>query len=191
MGKLRIIAGTHRGRWISVPEGAGVRPTADRVREALFSILGVRLHGARVLDPFAGSGALGFEAVSRGAAEVVLIEVDRRVAATVRDNAAALGVGDRVRVLHGDAILEVGRARARGPWDVVLADPPIAGDAGDRLLAALVRARALAPGATVVVEGEASGPAPRGPAPLVAGRRVTYGRIGLDFLHFPDSRESR
>lgn len=191
MGRVRIIAGSLRGRWITVPGGQRVRPTADRVREALFSILGARVPGARVLDPFAGSGALGLEAISRGAAEAVLIEADRRVAAAVRDSVDSLCVRDRVRVIHADAIAEIERGRAQGPFDLVLADPPFGQGAGDRLLEVLVRAGALASGATVVIEGEASGEVPRGPSPLVHRRRSTYGRISLDFLHFPDSPESR
>ncbi len=191
MGRVRIIAGSLRGRWIAVPEGGAVRPTADRVREALFSILGARVSGARVLDPFAGSGALGLEALSRGAAEVVLIEADRRVVATVRENVASLDVENRVRTIHGDALAEIARGRARGPFDLVLADPPFGRGVGTRLLEVLVEAGALAPGATVVLEGEAADPAPEPPFPLEPGRRATYGRIGLDFLHFPDSPEFR
>jgi 16S rRNA (guanine966-N2)-methyltransferase len=186
---VRIIAGTLRGRWITVPDGGGVRPTADRVREALFSILGDQVPGARVLDPFAGSGALGLEAISRGAATAVLIEADRHAVAVVRENVASLGVEDRVRVIHSDAVSEIERSRNGGPWDLVLADPPYGDGSGSRLLRALVVAGALAPGATVVLENDASEPVPEARPPLVAGRRAKYGRIALDFLQFLDSQE--
>ena len=191
MGRIRIIAGSLRGRSIQVPEGGGVRPTADRVREALFSILADRVPGARVLDPFAGSGALGLEAISRGAARAVLVEADRRAVAVIRDNVALLAVEDRVRVVHSDVFLALERGELPGPWDLILVDPPYGGRSGSRLLRSLVAAGSLAPEAVVVVESEATDPVPEWPTPLVAGRRARYGRVALDFLRFPDSRESR
>ena len=105
MGYLRIIGGEHRGRRIAVPRGVAVRPTADRVREALFSILGPRVPGARVLDAYAGSGALGFEALSRGALEATLVEAQRRALSTLRATARELGLEGRV-VLHHGRVLE-------------------------------------------------------------------------------------
>jgi 16S rRNA (guanine966-N2)-methyltransferase len=120
----------------------------------------------------------------------VLVEADRRAVAVVRDNVASLGVGDRVRVVHSDAILALERGALSGPWDLVLADPPYGSGSGGGLLRSLVAASVLAPGAVVVVESDATDPAPEGPPPLLKGRRARYGRVALDFLHFPDSRES-
>ena len=121
---LRIVAGEFRGRRIAVPSVPGLRPTGERVREALFSILAERPVGARVLDAYAGSGALGFEALSRGAAHVVFVESDPRAARGLEQTAAALGVADRCCVLRGRVDEVLGRGAARGPFDLILADPP-------------------------------------------------------------------
>lgn len=124
MPGLRVTGGELRGRRLDVP-GGGVRPTADRVRESLFMVLTPRLGGARVLDLFAGSGALGIEALSRGAASCVFIEANARVAAVLRSNLAALGLEERsgthVRPAEG-WIPEAARAGLR--FDLVLLDPP-------------------------------------------------------------------
>src|SRR5689334_23860489 len=116
---MRIIAGAWRGRLLEAPPGSGTRPTADRVRETLFSMLASRLgtfDDLRVADLFAGSGALGFEALSRGAAEIVFVEADPKAQAAIRDNAAKLGVADKVRVLGGSA-LSLPRSE---PFDLIL-----------------------------------------------------------------------
>jgi 16S rRNA (guanine966-N2)-methyltransferase len=133
---MRVIAGAYKGRRLTVPPGLDVRPTADRVREALFSILGERVAGARVLDLFAGSGALAIEALSRGADSAVLVERDRRAVAAIRANLDAIGdAGARVDPL--DALAWLGRAR--GEYDLVFLDPPYssARDLGGRLSQAL------------------------------------------------------
>ena len=125
---LRIIAGSLGGRRIQAPSGSGTRPTREAVREAWFNVIGERICGARVLDLYAGSGALGFEALSRGAASVRFVESDRRVLRVLRVNVEELGVGDRADVMARDALAVV-RGLSRGvgrDWDVVLADPPYA-----------------------------------------------------------------
>ena len=124
----RIVAGTARGRRLAVPRGDSTRPTSDRAREALFATLSglIDLDGVRVLDLYAGSGAVGLEAVSRGAAHALLVDSDPRAAATARDNAAALGLTDRVTVRR-DRVERVLRAGpADGPVSLVFADPPYA-----------------------------------------------------------------
>ncbi|HZD18768.1 MAG TPA: 16S rRNA (guanine(966)-N(2))-methyltransferase RsmD [Actinomycetota bacterium] len=132
---LRIVAGEFGGRRIETPAGRGTRPTADRVREAWFSALGDRVVGARVLDLFAGSGALGLEALSRGAARAHFVESDGRAAAVLRRNIAALGVAERTEVTVGDAFVFLPMASGRGlPFDLVLADPPYGSDAAFRLV---------------------------------------------------------
>jgi len=115
-----VVAGHLGGRRIAAPPGRATRPTSDRVREALFSMLGP-LEGARVLDLYAGSGALGIEALSRGAAHADFVERDARAAATIRDNLEALELTD-ASVHHRDALAFL-RAQV-GPYDVVFADPP-------------------------------------------------------------------
>lgn len=158
---VRIVAGTAGGRRLAVPT-SGTRPTSDRVREALFSAVQARrdLEGARVLDLYAGSGALGLEALSRGAAHVRFVESDRRAAAVVRRNIEALGLGgpggSAAQVSTADVPVVL-RSGADQTYDVVLADPPYAlGDDGlSAVLSALVSGGWLAPEALIVVERSA------------------------------------
>lgn len=152
---MRIVAGTHRGRRLVAPPGRATRPTSDRVREALFAIVGP-VDGRDVLDLFAGSGALGLEALSRGAASAVLVDHDRAAVAAIRGNIAALGLQDRARVVARDwrAALAAER-RAGRVFGLCLVDPPYSvllhiSDELERSLAPM-----LAPGATLVVEGSA------------------------------------
>ena len=122
---MRIIAGEWRGRRLRAPPGIDTRPTADRVRETLFSMLASRLgsfEGLRVADLFAGSGALGLEALSRGAAFACFVETDPNAAAAIRSNAEALGALERVRILGGSALA----LPKSEPFDLALADPPYA-----------------------------------------------------------------
>ncbi len=120
---MRIIAGTLRGRRIEAPPGPSTRPMLDRVRQALFSTAGAWIEGARVLDLFAGSGSLGLEALSRGAARARFVEKDRRTAQILRRNVAELGLEDRVELVLGDA-LDPGRWAP--PADLIFLDPPYA-----------------------------------------------------------------
>jgi 16S rRNA (guanine(966)-N(2))-methyltransferase RsmD len=135
-GEVRIIGGAYRGRRLPVADRPGLRPTPDRVRETLFNWLGQRLDGWRVLDAFAGSGALGFEAASRGAAAVLLLESDAEVAARLQASRDRLGAA-AVRVQRADALAWM-RSAATGTFDLVLLDPPFdAGMAGPALAAAV------------------------------------------------------
>lgn len=120
---MRIIAGRWRGHRLKVPTGQEVRPTTDRVREAWMSALGPAVVGARVVDLFAGSGALGLEALSRGAAEAVLVERSRPALRCIEDNIARLGAGDACTVVATDAMAYVRRLE-REAFDLALADPP-------------------------------------------------------------------
>ena len=139
---LRIIAGEYGGRSIQAPPGRGTRPTRSRVREAWFSALADRIEGARVLDLFAGSGALGLEALSRGASHACFVESNRRVVAVLRANIERLGASGRATVRPVDAfrvVEEATKDRTRA-WDIVLADPPYAGGDAKRLAADFDRA---------------------------------------------------
>ena len=131
---LRIVAGAFGGRRLEAPADSRVRPTADRVREAWFSILGADVAGARVLDLFAGSGALGLEAISRGAAHAEFVELNGASLAALKANIAALDVAGRTTVHRGDALRFAGRLSA-GAFDVALADPPYTADFAERLVA--------------------------------------------------------
>jgi 16S rRNA (guanine966-N2)-methyltransferase len=131
---MRIVAGRFGGRRLVTPKDARVRPTADRVREAWMSILGEALSGARVLDLFAGSGALGLEALSRGAASVTFVELNPPSLRALDQNITALGAQHAVTVHRGDAVRYVERL-PEGAFDIVLADPPYTIDHAARLVA--------------------------------------------------------
>jgi 16S rRNA (guanine966-N2)-methyltransferase len=139
---MRIISGEFKGRRLKAPAGRTVRPTADRVKEAWFSILQQSIPGARVLDLFAGSGALGFEALSRGAVWVDFVERNQGSLAAIRANAEALNVRERVTLHRSDALRFAERLQPTA-YDVAFADPPYAGAAAEEL-AELFRATPFA-----------------------------------------------
>lgn len=153
---MRVIAGIHGGRELVAPRGLGTRPTSDRVREALFSIL-ADVSGARVLDLFAGSGALAIEAVSRGAAEATLVDSSGRAISAIRRNLHGLGMQAAVHRQTASRFLERARVDAR-QYDLVFLDPPYrqAGSFSRELTAALVPV--LAAGARVVAESDRRDP---------------------------------
>jgi 16S rRNA (guanine966-N2)-methyltransferase len=124
----RIIAGAHGGRRLAAPVGAQTRPTSDRVREAYFSALGTMadLDGARFADLYAGSGAVGLEALSRGAAYTLLVEADAKASRAIRDNIVTLRVGNAARLVTGKVTQVLAGPPEGGPFDVVFADPPYA-----------------------------------------------------------------
>ncbi|MDR6991471.1 16S rRNA (guanine(966)-N(2))-methyltransferase RsmD [Luteimonas sp. 3794] len=158
-GRVRIVGGRWRGTRLDVPDVAGLRPTSDRVRETLFNWLLPVLPGARVLDLFAGTGALGLEAVSRGAASAVLVERDIGLAAALAATAARLPGGEVVSVQRGDA-LSMAAGLPAGSIDVAFVDPPFAADLWAQAFAAL--SPALAADAWLYVESMAERPASPG-----------------------------
>ncbi len=180
---MRIIAGKFRGRRLAAVGGAPVRPTADRTREALFSILGGLVEDAAVLDIFAGTGALGLEALSRGAARAVFVDLSRESIAVIRKNIALLGVTERTQVLVRD-VLRPGAflSGLSGPFDLVFADPPYRADALARTLENLASSGVLAPGATVVVEHALSPPLPSPPPLLALSETRRYGKTLVSFF---------
>jgi 16S rRNA (guanine(966)-N(2))-methyltransferase RsmD len=154
--RVRIIGGEWRSRLLRFPDALGLRPTPDRVRETVFNWLGQDLTGRRVLDLFAGSGALGFEALSRGAASAVLLDTSREVVRALQASAVTLGASKAV-VLQCDA-LEFLQGRHEQPFDVVFVDPPYASGLAEPALERL--APHLAPDGVVYVEGAAPLAAP-------------------------------
>ncbi len=168
---MRIVAGELRGRHLLAPPGFGTRPTTDRVREAVFNSLGhlAVLDGAHVVDAFAGSGALGLEALSRGAAHVTFIERDPCALRALRANVEALGVAARVTVVAADASRTL---RAAGAADIVFADPPYAFDRWDELIEA-------SPAPLLVAESGSPVDPPRGWETV---RTKRYGRTAVTFL---------
>ena len=170
----RIIAGELGGRRIALPADSRVRPTADRVREAWMSILGPQLPGSSVLDLFAGSGALGFEALSRGAAHATMVDLNPEAVSTIRENARDLGVEDRVTVRRGDAMRFVRKLPVHA-FDIVLADPPYTIEYAEQLVAAFrdspfARMLSVEHPATRAIEG---------------GDTRRYGDIALTFCEGP------
>ena len=155
---MRIVAGRLKGRAIVAPEGQGTRPTSDRARQAVFNILehsswAEALDGARVIDLFAGSGALGFEAMSRGAAFCLFVETDDEARGAIRENADAYGVMGATRV-HRRSAVDLGvRPGSDGEaFDIAFLDPPYAKGLGEQCLARLIEGNWLKPGALVVFE---------------------------------------
>jgi 16S rRNA (guanine966-N2)-methyltransferase len=188
----RIIGGHAGGRRLQTPSGAATRPTSDRVREALFSSIESwcgSLSGLRFLDLYAGSGAVGLEAWSRGAGAVTLVESDRRTAALVGANARSLGFA-RAEVLAASVAATLARSPV-APYDVVFSDPPypLDDDSVAADLAALVEHGWLVPGALVVVERAKRSPEPAWPAGLVLGRERRYGETTLWYGHAADPTE--
>ncbi len=155
----RIVGGLARGRHLAVPP-RGTRPTSDRAREALFNTLGteIELAGARVLDLYAGSGAVGLEALSRGAAAAVFVESDRRAAAVLAENVHSIGLGGTIRRLSVESYLSA--AGADEPFELVFADPPYACPAGsvNSVLRLLLDHEWLQPDAVLVLERSARDP---------------------------------
>ena len=181
---MRIIAGRHRGRRLVAPAGPGIRPTADRVRQALFDMLWhapwagrAAVEGARVLDAFAGTGAFGLEALSRGAAHASFLENDRAALAALRANVAACREAERCAVLPADATRP---PRASAPCGLMFLDPPYGRGLVEAALPALSAAGWIAPGALVCAEVEAAAAAPPPGFALVAER--AHGPARLLFL---------
>ncbi|WP_227980780.1 16S rRNA (guanine(966)-N(2))-methyltransferase RsmD [Nocardia spumae] len=181
----RIVAGSAGGRRLRVPP-AGTRPTSDRVREALFNLLGARLDfdGMRVLDLYAGSGALGLEALSRGASHALLVESDRKAAAVIRGNIADLGLpGAELRPGTVASVLASAPAES---YDLVLSDPPYAVTdvAVEADLSALAANGWLAPDALIVVERSARSPETAWPAKYSALKSRRYGETRIDLAEY-------
>jgi 16S rRNA (guanine966-N2)-methyltransferase len=176
---VRVVAGRLGGRPLRAVPGSATRPTSDRVREALFAILGDRVSGARVLDLFAGTGALAIEALSRGAARAVLVEQAAPAVAVIRANLTALELTGTALVRRTRAETYL-RTQRDGPFDLVFLDPPYAAGVGlvAGLLARLARG-ALAAGAVVVVESAARSEAPPWPPGLHPEAPRRYGDTAL------------
>jgi 16S rRNA (guanine(966)-N(2))-methyltransferase RsmD len=181
VGTVRIVAGFLKGRRLRVPPGGRVRPTAERVREALFSILGGAVSGLEVLDAYAGSGAVGFEALSRGARRVTFLEADARAVEAIREAARRFGVADRVVVLRGDVERLLLEGDWGGPFDFVFSDPPYVSGRREAFLRTLSRAGRVRPGGLVVLERDSRAEPTAARGELRLFRTARYGRTCLDF----------
>ena len=175
---MRVIAGTARGRPLVSPRGTTTRPITDRVKETLFGILGDRVIDARVLDLYAGSGAVGIEALSRGAASCEFVEHDRRAVAAIHENLERAGVAEHASVHAQDVLRYLDRSR-EGQFGLVFVDPPYEERA---ILAPLERLVAgLVPGAVVVVKHHWRTPIPEAPG-IARWRERRFGETTLTFL---------
>jgi len=184
LGTLRIVAGRLRGRRLQVPDDPELRPTGERVRESLFNILGQDLSGLAVLDLFAGTGALGFEALSRGASRVVFVDSNPRSAVAIRQAAAELGLERQARVVVGRVEEVLAARRLEGPFEVILADPPYAETGEDRLVAAVETSGFLGPKGVLAVERDSRKNGFPGSDSLPRIRTARYGGTSIDFFKF-------
>jgi 16S rRNA (guanine966-N2)-methyltransferase len=174
---LRIIGGRHRGRRLRFPAGMDIRPTPDRVRETLFNWLQPRIVAARVLDLFAGSGALGLEALSRGAAHVTFVERDRRAAAAI-DSVVRDWKEQEATVVCADALAWLDRPAGAEPFDLVFLDPPYDSTLLAEAAAAVARTGRLAPDARVYLERRAREPLSALPSTWKELRAGRAGEVG-------------
>jgi 16S rRNA (guanine966-N2)-methyltransferase len=175
---MRIIAGLHKGRTLKAPRWDGLRPTSDKLRGTLFNILQTRIEGARVLDVFAGTGAIALEALSRGAAGVTCIDSDRRAAALIAENAALCRESERCVIIRDVASRALAHAVAGGPFDIIVLDPPYDYAALEDTVSAAATQRAA--DGIVILEHAARVPPPQ-PAGVSLTRTVTSGDSALTF----------
>ncbi|RUT31196.1 16S rRNA (guanine(966)-N(2))-methyltransferase RsmD [Arsenicitalea aurantiaca] len=186
---MRIIAGRFRGKALLSPSDDSIRPTSDRARESLFNIiasrLGPHLEGMQVLDLFAGTGALGLEAISRGASGAVFVDIGAEARGLIRDNIEALGAAGIAKLLRRDAT-SLGAAGTMGPFDLVFLDPPYGQGLGEKALASARGGGWFAPGALIVLEESADVDLDPGPGFVLEDRRV-YGAAAIHLLRPEDS----
>lgn len=173
---MRISAGEHRGRRLQAPKGRRTRPTSDLLRQAAFNVLGDRIQGARVLDLFAGTGSVGLEALSRGAATATFIENDRQAVGALRSNLERLSLAARGRILSGDVLLGLKRLQAAGEtFDCIFLDPPYGADLAVRCIEVLARGTLLSDNGVLVTQAFHKTPLPEQAGVL---RRVWHRRYG-------------
>ena len=175
---MRIIAGQFKGRRLKTPSWPGLRPTSDKLRETLFNILAPRIEGARVLDGYAGTGAVGIDALRRGAAHVSFVEQNRRAVALLEENLAVCRVEQGYTIHCGDIVAALRRLPADARFDLILLDPPYDADVADALAAAAPR---LAAGGVLVLE-RATRREPELPDGLERVRDVKSGDSTLTFM---------
>ena len=188
---MRVIAGTLKGRRLEAPTWAGLRPTSDKLRETLFNVLAPRIQGARVVDAYAGTGALGIEAISRGARFATFIDDDRRAEALIAANVAHCGIENVCAIIRAKVartLETLGQAAAFEPFDIVLLDPPYAprqqprhgiGDNLDDIIRAA--GGILAASGVVVLEHARRAPGPASAGVLIRTRTVDSGDSALSF----------
>lgn len=176
---MRVIAGSVRGRRLETPKNNSIRPTQDRVREALFNILQSRLDGARFLDLFAGTGAMGIEALSRGATHATFVESDSTGVALIQRNLAMTGFEASARIMHHT--LPQAFMKMEGRYDLIYADPPYGYTGFSELLPAMAESNAACPGAAIVIEHHERATLDDSYPPFNRHRTAKYGTTILSF----------
>jgi pantetheine-phosphate adenylyltransferase len=188
---VRIIAGSLKGRRLKTPSWEGLRPTSDKLRETLFNVLGERVHGARVLDAYAGTGAIGIEAMSRGAAHVTFVDDDRRAIRLIEGNLAHCGVVGGYAIIRASIPRDLERLSGTprfAPFDIILLDPPYQKPASDALASI---GRLVAAHGVVVLEHPRARPAPAAAGRLHQRRELVSGDSALTFYEgVPESQET-
>lgn len=178
---MRVITGSARGRRLKELEGMETRPTTDRVKEGVFNIIQFDIEGRRVLDLFAGTGQLGIETLSRGAAAAVFVEQRRDAAALVRENLKLTGLTDRARVVNGDAMAFLSSTKEK--FDLIFIDPPYAADLWESALGAISRFDILSDHGIIVCESPVEREMPELAAPYFLHRTYRYGKIKVTTYH--------
>ncbi len=188
MGIIRVIGGEKRGFRLAVPSGGDLRPTSNRVREALFNILSHKISRARVLDLFAGTGAIGIEALSRGAGHCRFIERNRAAVAALRRNLEVCDLTSRASILRGEIPRVLSRLPESETFDLVFVDPPYGQNVGEEVLRALGQTGLLSPHSVVVLEHRKTAPPLPRVGPLSLGRSARYGDTILSFFSLTVNR---
>ena len=178
---MRVITGTARGRRLKELPGMDTRPTTDKVKESIFNIIQFDIEGRKVLDLFGGSGQLTVEALSRGAASAVVVELNPAAVKIIRENVAACGFQDRSRILPSDARTFL--AGCREKFDVVFLDPPYAGPLMDLALESIAKIDIVSENGIIVCESALDKEMPELPAPYEKGREYRYGKIKVTLYH--------
>jgi 16S rRNA (guanine966-N2)-methyltransferase len=180
---MRVISGTLKGRRLMAPTGMAIRPTADRIKESVFNILAGSVQTKRTLDLFAGTGALGIEALSRGAASAVFVDQAKAALAAIRRNIRELGLEDRSHVIHWNILKNLNcLIPERDAFDLVFMDPPYATDAVSPVLAGLLSCGALAAGARVIIEHSSREPIVLPMGILVLSDQRRFGKTLVSFI---------
>lgn len=174
---MRVITGTARGRKLKELSGMETRPTTDRVKEAMFSIIQFELEGRRVLDLFSGTGQLGIEALSRGAEHCVFVDIRREAVSLIRDNLAHTGLTDRAKVVQGDYLAYL--TQSKETFDVILLDPPYGDEIIKKALQTITRIDKLSENGIIICENGSNFDWPSVFEPYALQKEYQYGRIKL------------
>lgn len=183
---LKIIAGEYRGRVLKTPEGKQVRPSSGLLRGVIFNVLGDFVAGKKVLDIYAGSGALGIEALSRGAAEVTMVEADRATVGLISQNLELLKVQDKARVIIQDALEFI--SSSGGKYDIILADPPYLANVSSQILDLISKHDLLAPGGILVIQHHRAEKIVSETEKLVLWKNKRHGKSSVEFYTVNDEQ---